>query len=191
MTGRTVFFDGYIHSRTHTLTRDLHESELTERQDIVASTVFLHVLAHALIEQLSVFCQCHIDEIDDDDAAHISQSQLTSQLIGSTEVGLQCIGFLSVFFLNACTAVDIHHVHCFGMLDDEVGASFVVDGASEARFQLLGDVEVVEDGYIAFVELHDVSLFRSYHADIAVNLIEDLRVVDVDAVVSGVEEVAQ
>ena len=72
--GGAGFFYVDIHSRTDTLTRNLHQSELRQRQDVVARSVFLHVLTHAFIEHLTVFGKTHVNEVDDDDATHIAQS---------------------------------------------------------------------------------------------------------------------
>ena len=45
-----------------------------------------------------------------------------------------------------------------GVLDDEIGAMLVVYNLAKARLDLLGDVEVVEDGHLAVVSLHDTYL---------------------------------
>ena len=76
------------------------------------------------------------------------------------------------------------------MFYDEVGSSLVVDGASESRFDLLGNAEIVENRHVAIVELDDVGLFRGNECDIVVNLVVDVGIVDVNAVVGGVEQVA-
>jgi hypothetical protein len=89
-----------VHGGAHALTCDLHQSELAQRQNVVACTVFLHVLAHALIEQLPVLGQVHVDEVDHDDSSHITQSELSGQLIGSTEVGIECRAFLPILFFD-------------------------------------------------------------------------------------------
>ncbi len=36
------------------------------------AAIFLHVLTHSFVEQLSIFCQIHVDEIDNDDTSHVS-----------------------------------------------------------------------------------------------------------------------
>ena len=159
---RTVLLHVDVDGRAYSLTSNLHESELRQRQDVVACAVFLHVLAHALIEHLPVFGQVHVDEVYDDDAAHVAQSQLACQLVGCAEVGLQRVGFLSVFFLDTRTAVHVNHMHGLCMLNDEIGSALVVHCTSERRSQLLGDAEIVEDGYAAGVALDDVLLVRGY-----------------------------
>lgn len=145
-TRRALFLYIDIDSRSYALSCDLHQSELRQRQDVVAGTVVLHVLAHALVEQLAVFRQIHVDEVDDDDASHVAQSELPCQFVGSAQVGFQCVLFLSVLLLSSCTAIHVHHVHGLGMFDDEVGSMFVVDGLAEPRLELFCHVEGIEDG---------------------------------------------
>ena len=157
----------------------------------MACAVALHVLDHSFVELLSVFCQCHVDEVDDDDAAHVSQPQLACQFVGGSEVDFQCVGFLPFAVLGAVSAVDVHDVQCFGMLDDEIGAVLVADGFSEGCLDLPCDVEVVENGQFAFVELYDVVHLGCDELDVVPNLVEDAWVVDVDVLVSGIEEVSQ
>ena len=121
----------YVHGRTYTLPGDLHQAELAQRQDVVPGSVLLHVVAHALVEFLPVFGFVHVDEVHHDDASHIPQPELACQFVGGTEVDFQGIGFLPVGVLGAVAAVHIHHVECFGVLDDEVCAALVRDGLSE------------------------------------------------------------
>ena len=103
-TSGTGFVYTHIHGRTHTLTRNLHQAKLAQRQNVVASAVFLHVLAHALVEHLPVFCHVHVDEVDDDDAAHVAEAKLAGQLIGSAKVHVErglliCVAISSRFAL--------------------------------------------------------------------------------------------
>ena len=98
----------------------------------MASSVALHQLAHVLIELLTVFCQLHIDEIDDDNAAHVSQAKLTRQLLCRSEIDLEGIGLLAVLVASAVTAVDVNDVQGLRMLDDEVGSVLVGNSLAEA-----------------------------------------------------------
>ena len=70
----TNFLHVHVHCWTDALSGDLHESELAQRQDVVAGTVALHDLCHVFVELLVVFRAVHVDEIDHDDATHIAQS---------------------------------------------------------------------------------------------------------------------
>ena len=132
VTGGAGLLDVDAHGGTYALASDLHQAEFRKRQDVVLGAVLLHVLTHALVEHLTVLGQFHVDEIHDDDTTHVSQSQLARQLVGSTEVGLEGIGLLSVFLLDACAAVHIDHMHGLRCLDDEVSAVLIVDRFPEA-----------------------------------------------------------
>ena len=63
----------HVHRWSDALTGDLHQSEFAERQDVMASTIALHDLCHVFVELLIVLSAVHIDEINDDDAAHIPE----------------------------------------------------------------------------------------------------------------------
>ena len=73
-----------IDCRTYSLTGNLHQSELRQGEDVVTCAVGLHVLAHALIEDLPVFRLVHVDEVNDDDSAHVAKAQLSCQFVGSS-----------------------------------------------------------------------------------------------------------
>ena len=124
MTYRTFFIDNHIHNRTYTLARNLHKTKLTQREYVVLRTIFLHILTHPLIEQLTVFCKMHIDKIDHDNTSHITQTQLPRQLIGSTQINLERVLLLCAGF-HAMTAVDVNHMQSFCVFNDKVCAALV------------------------------------------------------------------
>ena len=124
-------------------------------------TVLLHVLAHAFIEQLAVFGKIHVDEVDNNDTSHISEAQLSCQLISSAEVNIQCICFLT-FLTSSVTTVYIDNVQGLGVLDDEISTVLVVNNTTKASFNLLGNAEIVEDRHLTGVELNYARLFRGY-----------------------------
>ena len=122
----------------------------------MAGAVFLHVFAHAFVEQLSVFGEVHVDEVDNDDASHVAQSQLSCQLVCGSEVHVQCVSLLSVVRVRTVAAVHVYHVQGLRVLDDKISAVLVVDGFAEAGFNLLSYVEIVEDGNCSCIQLNDV-----------------------------------
>ena len=77
------------------------------------------------------------------------------------------------------------------MLDNEIGTPLVVYRLAKRRFQLFGDVEIVENGHRTIVTFYDVLLVGGYQTNIVLHLIVDVVVVDVNAVIGGVEDVAQ
>ena len=156
----------------------------------MACTVILHVLAHALVEHLPVFGQVHVNKIDHDDSSHISQSQLARQLVGCTEIGVEGVLLLTLL-LGTVATVDIDDMHGLSVLYNKVATVTIVDGLAKAGLDLLGDVEVVEDGDLARVALDNALLFRRNERYIVLHRRADFVIVDVDVLVGRIEQVAQ
>ena len=93
----------------------------------------------------------HVDEIYDHYSSHIPEPELACQLVGSSEIGLEGVSLLTVLFLDSRTAVHVDYVHGLCVFDNQISSVFVVDGLSKARLQLLGHIEIVEDGHCAVV----------------------------------------
>ena len=181
----------FLHG-TDALSRDLHQSELRQRQDVVLGAVAFHVLAHALVEGFAVFRLLHVDEVHDDDAAHVAQTQLAGQLVGGAQVHVEGVGFLVVLFvLRTVAAVHVHHVEGLRVFDDEIGAVFVAHGATERGFDLTCDVEVVEDGQLALVELHALGALGSDERHVVAYLFVGALFVHPYVLEGGAEEVSQ
>ena len=133
----------------------------------------------------------HIDKVDNDDAAHITQTQLSCKLIGSSEVHIECVLLLSVLCTCPVPAVDIHNMHGLSMLDDEVGSVLIVDCLPESGFQLFRDVEVVEYRNLALIEFHYTLLAWCYERYVLAYLFVNTAVIDMYCRVCRVKEVAQ
>ena len=153
--------------------------------------VFLHVLDHSLVELLAVLGLRHVDEIDDDDTAHIAQTELAGEFVGGAEIDVEGIDFLTFGAFAAIAGVDVDDVEGFGVLDDEVGAVLVGHGATERRLNLPGDGEIVENGYVSLVELDDVFRLGRDECNVVAHFFVDLLVVDMNTFKRGVEEVAK
>ena len=190
-TGGAGLIDAHFHDGAHALTGDLHQAELAQRQDVVAGAVALHVFYHAFVELLAVLGEVHVDEVHDDDAAHIAQAQLSCEFIGSAEVDFECVGLLPICILGAVAAVDIDNVQGLGVFDDEVSAVLVADGLTERGLDLSCHVEIVEDGQLALVQFDNLGHLRCYELDVVVDFVVDAGIVDVDVLIGGIEEVAQ
>ena len=68
-------------------------------------------------------------KIDDDDTAHIAQTELAGEFVGGAEIDVEGIDFLSFGAFAAVAGVDVDHVKGFGVLNDEIGPVLVSDGA--------------------------------------------------------------
>ncbi|CDA54827.1 putative uncharacterized protein [Prevotella sp. CAG:604] len=103
----------------------------------------------------------HINEIDHDDTSHIAESQLSCQLIGSTQVHIESICFLT-FLTSAVATVYINYMQSLCVLDDEISTMFVVDNSSKSSLNLFGNAEIVEDRHLTSIEFNYARLFRGY-----------------------------
>ena len=179
-TGGACLLDGDVHSRAYALACNLHQSEFAQGEDVVLGAVALHVLAHPFVELLAILCCVHVDEIDNDDAAHVAQPKLSGQFVGSAQVHLDGVHFLVGASVRTVAAIDVDGMEGFGMVDDEVGTTLVGHDASERGLDLLGDAEIVEDGEVARVELDHLFAVGGNQGDVVVYLAEDVFIVHID-----------
>ena len=61
----------------------------------------------------------HIDEVDDDDAAQIAQTQLTGNHLGCFEIGLE-YGVIEITAAYKSAGIDIDGGQCLGLIDDHI-----------------------------------------------------------------------
>ncbi len=157
----------------------------------MAGTVIGHHLAHVLEQLLPVLGLVHVDEVDDDDAAHVAQTQLACDLVGGTQVHLEGVALLVGRRLRAVARVDVDDVQCLCMFDDYICARFEGDGLAERRLDLSRDVEMVEDGNLPVISLYDVLALGGDKGDVFGYLLVCLGIVDMDALECRAEHVAQ
>lgn len=130
---------------------------------------------------LAVLPFLHVDEINDDDATHISQFEYTSDLLRTFHVGLKGILLLVLFPGFAVTTVHIDDVHRLGMLHNEVPPIPYIHLPSERGFDLLVDAEAIENINLAGVVLDDLLLLRLDISQEDLDLIGQLFVIHMDA----------
>ncbi len=83
-----------VENRADALAGNLHEPEFAQRQDVVTGSVVGHNLAHVVVKLLAVFVLGHVDEVDNNNAAHVAQTQLAGNLVGRSEVHFKSVAFL-------------------------------------------------------------------------------------------------
>ena len=179
-TGRTSLHHLYLYRRTYTLTRDLHESELTERQHIVLSAITFHQFAYIIVQLLLVAFVVHVDKINNDDAAYISQTELVNQLVCGQHVELERVLLLVLINLLAA-GIDINREQCFGFVYDEITTVFKTDRSAEPCLHLTGDVEMVEDRLCALIEFDNLCALGSNQFQIMTHFIIDVFVIDLNS----------
>ena len=174
----------------HPLTRNLHQTELGEGQDGMLGLIISHELDHLLEEQLPVLRLMQVDEVDDDDTPEVAQTQLPCDLLGGGEVDIHGGLLLVVLGLGTVAGIDVDDVHGLGPLDDEVSPALERNVLGEERLDLLGNIEIVEDGHAAAVELDDLLLLGLDLPDVIANLVEHGLVVDGDLRKRTVQRIA-
>src|SRR5690554_790159 len=63
-----------IHLWTHTLSGNLYQSKFTWRQYFMFCPIIFHFITKMIIKLFAMSCICHVDEVNDNNASHISQS---------------------------------------------------------------------------------------------------------------------
>src|SRR5215510_12656880 len=99
----------------------LDQTQLGDFQNITPGFVFLESLLERVIDFLAVPLLFHVDEIDNDNAADVSQPELTNDLLDRFEIGLEDCLFL-ISFADEAPGVDVDSGQGFGSFDDDVTA---------------------------------------------------------------------
>ena len=154
------------------------------------SPIVFHHARHVLEELLPVACLQHINEVDHDNAAHISESELAGDFCRGRQIHVDGGLLLGITAFRSIATVDIDHVHGFSMFYDQIGSTFIGDSPSEQRLDLLGDPEIVEDGKRSSVFLDDSLFPGSDQADIIAHVVQDILVVYINMLERGVENIA-
>ena len=115
--------------------------------------VSAQALDEAAQHEVSVGLEHHVDEVDDDDAADVAQTQLTDDLLGGLEIVLRDGLFEVAAGADELARVDVDDRHRLGAVDDERTAGRQPDLAVEGLLDLLGDAELVERVVVALVAL--------------------------------------
>ena len=64
----------------------------------------------------------HVDKVNHNDAAHVTQTQLTRYFIGSTQIDFKGIALLVGSGTASVARVHVNDMQCFRMLDNDIGS---------------------------------------------------------------------
>ena len=129
---RACFLDFDVDHRPNPLPCYLHKSKLAERQHVMSCPVVFHQVADIVVELLLMFGCVHVDEVDDDYAAHISQPELVHYFFGGGNVDVKRVLLLVDFVFVSGAAVYVNDVQRLGMVNDEVRPVFAAYCPSHA-----------------------------------------------------------
>ena len=134
---------------TQTLTGHLNQTQRGHLSHLVLGTVTAQALNQATQNQVAVRLKHHVNEVNDDNAADIAQTQLADNLLSSFQVVLGD-GLLQVAAATGeLTGVHVHHSHGFGAVNHQRTTRRQVHLTIQSLRQLLVDAVVVEEVILA------------------------------------------
>lgn len=119
---------------------------------------------HLLFDGALVLGRGHVDEVDDDQAADVTQAQLAGDFFCRFQVGLQC-GFLDVAAFGGARRVDVDGHRGFGRVDDDGTTGRQLHFTLEGGLDLAFDLETVEQRHAVFVQLDLAGVLRHHLLD--------------------------
>ena len=178
-TARAGNVAGFREGRAQALTRQFHQAKAADLAHLDAGTVETQGVAQAVLDFALGLAVFHVDEVDDDQATQVAQTQLAGQFVGSFEVGLQR-RFLNVGTLGGTTGVDVDGNQGFGVIDDDGAAGWQIDLTHESGFDLVFNLEAGEQRHVVAVALDAIDVARHHRVHEGTGLLIDLIGVDQD-----------
>ena len=133
------------------LARHLHETQRRHFGNLVAGAVAAQAFDESAQHEVAVAFQHHVDEVDDDDAADIAQTQLTHDFFGRFEVVLGDGLFEVSARTGELSGVDVDDGHRLSAIDDKRAARRQEYLAVKSLGDLFFDAQGVEDILVAGV----------------------------------------
>ena len=134
---------------TQALTGHLNQTQRSHLSHLMLGTVTTQALNQATQNQVTVRLKHHVNEVNDDNAADIAQTQLTDNLLSSFQVVLGDSLFQVAAATGELTGVHVHHGHGFGTVNHQRTTRRQVHLTVQCLRQLLVDAVVVEEVVIA------------------------------------------
>ena len=128
-----------------TLTGHLNQTQRSHLSHLVLGTVTAQALNQATQNQVTVRLKHHVNEVNDDNAADITQTQLTDNLLSRFQVVLGDSLFQVAAATGELTGVHVHHSHGFGAVNHQRTTRRQVHLTVQCLRQLLVNAVVVEE----------------------------------------------
>ena len=130
---------------TQALTGHLNQTQRSHLSHLMLGTVTAQALNQATQNQVTIRLKHHVNEVNDNNAANIAQTQLTDNLLSSFQVVLGDSLFQVAAATGELTGVHIHHGHGFGTVNHERTTRRQVHLTVQCLRQLLVNAVVVEE----------------------------------------------
>ena len=135
------------------LAGDGDETEIVELKNLRWSAIGLQLFFESGHDAIAVLALVHVDEVDDDDAAEVAQTNLANDLGNRIEVGLDDGVFEASGLADVFAGVDVDRDESFSLVDDDGAAGFEPHLGAESLVDLFGDAELFEERRLLGVEL--------------------------------------
>src|SRR5882757_1524464 len=132
---------------------DGDEAKVVELKNLRWSAIVLQLVFEGGHDAVAVLALVHVDEVDDDDAAEVAQTDLADDLGDGVEVGLDDGVFEARGLADVLAGVDVDRDEGLGLIDDDGAAGFEPHLRTEGLVDLFGDAELFEERSLFGVEL--------------------------------------
>ena len=156
---RTLAGGGFQYAGAQPLAAHFHEAEARNAADLDAGAIVLERLLHRLFDLTDVGVHLHVDKVDDDEARHVAQAQLTCDFARGFQVGCDG-GLLDAMFARRPAGVDVDRHQRLGRVDDQIAARFELDDRVVHRRQLILDTGALEQRDSVGILLHAPGMAR-------------------------------
>ena len=152
----------FDHARAQTLARHFHKAKAGNATNLDTRAIRLQLVLHALFNRCVVLTLVHVDEVDDDQARKVTQTQLTRHFFGRFKVGLgRCV--LNGAFFGRTTRVHVNRNQGFGGVNHDITARFQLYGRIKHTRQIAFHLITREQWHGLRVELHVFRVRRHDH----------------------------
>ena len=136
--------EGLNQAPAQPLTGDLNKAQGRHFTQLMAGSVLGQSFTEPAEHQFLVFFQHHVDEVDDDHAADVTQPHLTDDLVSGFEVVAGHGFFEAAARAGETAGVDVNDRHGLGFLNDKRASGRQEHHAIQRLFQLLIKAPVAE-----------------------------------------------
>src|SRR5262252_2864322 len=94
------------HAGADALARHFEQAEMRNTPDLDPGAILPEAVAELALHRAVVALFIHVDEVDDDEAGEIAQSELPCDFLGSLKIGLER-GILDMVFAGRAAGIDV------------------------------------------------------------------------------------
>ena len=108
----------FAQARTQALARKLQQAEARNLADLHACAILLECMLQTVFDRALVLARPHIDEVDDHQAAQVTQAHLAGHFFSGFQVGVVG-GLFDVATLGGARGVDVDGGQSFGLVNHD------------------------------------------------------------------------